>query len=57
MTNFTDNMKKYIVLIAHKHFYEDRYWAIRDSLDEARKVASSYDDEYTCEIHELGPLL
>jgi hypothetical protein len=50
-------MKKYIVLITHKHFYEDRYWAIRDSLDEARKVASSYDDEYTCEIHELGPLL
>jgi hypothetical protein len=50
-------MKKYIVLIAHKHFYEDRYWAIRDSLDEARKVASSYDDEYTCEIREIGTLL
>lgn len=50
-------MKKYIVLIAHKRFYEDRYWAIRNTLDEARKVAAFYEDDYTCEIHELGPLL
>lgn len=50
-------MKKYIVLISHKHFYEDRYWVVRDTLDEARKVAASCEGDYTCQIREIGPLL
>lgn len=46
---------KYIVLISHKHFYEDREWEFFDNLEDAKNfVEEEFDESYNYEIREIG---
>ena len=47
---------RYVILISNRSDYYDRYWATRDTLEEARKVAHEYDkdNKYLTSIYEIG---
>ena len=50
---------KYVVLITNRYDSYDRYWVTRETLEEARKVASEYtrDRKFNAEIYEIGDML
>lgn len=50
---------RYVVLIASRYDSYDRHWVTRNTLEEARKVASEYtkDHKYNAEIYEIGQML
>lgn len=50
---------KYIIIISNRFDSSDRYWVIRPTLEEARKVATNYtkDNRFVAEIFELGKSL
>ena len=49
-------MKQYIILIQNRSDASDRYWIIRNSLEDARSIKREYtkDNKYYAHIHELG---
>ena len=46
----------FIILIANRFDSYDRYWVRRNTLEEAKKVATKYekDNKFTAEIYKLG---
>ena len=52
-------MKKYIVLITNRHFYEDRHWGFFDTLKEAKEWIGQDADysEYDFEVREVSPII
>jgi hypothetical protein len=46
----------YIILVHNRHNMDDRTWARRGTLEEAKKVAEAYtvDNEYQVQIYEMG---
>jgi len=49
-------MKQYVILIQNRSDMSDRYWIIRNSIDDAMCVAKEYtkDSKYYAYVHELG---
>jgi hypothetical protein len=48
-------MYQYVVLINNKSDYCDRYWVIRNTLEEARAVAKEYnsDGKYLTSVYQI----
>lgn len=49
-------MERYIIVIANRSDYYNRYWVTRDTLEEAQKVAREYDkdNKYQTSIYKIG---
>ena len=47
-------MKQYVLLVQNKSDRDDRYWVIKNSLEDAFKCKRGFDDKYYVYIHELG---
>lgn len=50
---------RYVVLIGRRDDSYDRHWVTRNTLEEARKVASEYekDNRFVTEIYKIGDML
>lgn len=49
-------MKQYVILIQNRSDASDRYWIIRNSLEDAMSIKREYtdDNKFYAYVHELG---
>lgn len=49
-------MERYIIVIVDRYDFYHRHWVIRDTLEEAQKVAREYDNDhkYQTSIYKIG---